>query len=111
MSYTATKKEIKNLGLSNHTLYFKITFKDYGIAFLKDMETKIFELYQRLHGKNEYKDKGIGLSIVKRTRDIHEGTIVANSIEGKMTTFTQFYLKNNRLTFRKLSLYSVLATV
>lgn len=71
-----------------------ITFKDNGIGIdLDKNKDKIFGLYQRFH--NYPDSKGLGLYLVKSQVESMGGTISANSIVGKGTTFTIIF-KNNQ---------------
>lgn len=72
--------------LSNQSVY-KITVKDNGIGFEQEDAVRIFQIFQRLHGKAEYKGSGIGLSICKRIVEIHNGVIYAESEPGKGASF------------------------
>jgi len=67
--------------------YCRISIKDNGIGFQEKYLDKIFTLFQRLHGKEEYEGTGIGLAIVKKIIDKHNGIISAHSQEGIGTTF------------------------
>lgn len=59
--------------------YSHISINDNGIGFDKEFNNKIFEVFQKLHGKEEYDGTGIGLAIVKKIVDNHDGLICASS--------------------------------
>jgi len=65
----------------------KITITDNGIGFDELYMNKIFNMFQRLHGKGEYEGTGIGLAIVKKIIEKHNGTITAHSSENMGATF------------------------
>jgi len=67
--------------------YCHITFSDNGIGFEKEFAEKIFEVFQKLHGKEEYTGTGIGLAIVKKIVDNHKGIITAKGALNKGATF------------------------
>lgn len=67
--------------------YCRIAVEDNGIGFDVAYLNKIFVIFQRLHGRAEYEGTGIGLAIVKKIIDTHNGFITASSAEGKGSTF------------------------
>jgi two-component system, chemotaxis family, CheB/CheR fusion protein len=72
------KKENK-VNLPTRKDYCHISITDNGIGFEEEFREKIFEVFQKLHGKEEYPGAGIGLSIVKKIVDNHNGIITATS--------------------------------
>ncbi|WP_298220427.1 sensor histidine kinase [Flavobacterium sp.] len=68
--------------------FSKITIADNGIGFDAQYQKRIFELFQRLHTSKEYPGTGIGLAIVKKIVENHQGFITAESPEGQGATFT-----------------------
>lgn len=67
--------------------YAVVTIKDNGIGFDEEYAEKIFDMFQRLHSRNEYKGTGIGLAIVKKIVEHHNGSISASSQLGQGATF------------------------
>ncbi len=67
--------------------YHKITLKDNGIGFEQQYASKIFDLFERLHQKNEYSGSGIGLAICKKIVDNHSGIITAEGVPAKGASF------------------------
>ena len=64
-----------------------IQVSDNGIGFDNAFAEKIFELFQRLHEKQQYPGTGIGLSICKKIAEVHHGSIYAKSQPGVGSTF------------------------
>lgn len=79
--------DIKAAGNYSKSRYWKISIADNGIGFESQHETKVFELFQRLHGKSEYAGTGIGLAICKKIMQNHQGAITADGIPGIGATF------------------------
>jgi signal transduction histidine kinase len=67
--------------------YVIVTVKDNGIGFDEKYTEKIFTLFHRLHGRNEYEGTGIGLSICRKIVNNHKGFITAHSTENVGSEF------------------------
>ena len=67
--------------------YIKLSISDNGIGFEQQHAERIFELFQRLHTKDEYPGTGIGLAICKKIIQNHNGVIKANAEPGKGAAF------------------------
>ena len=74
--------------------FWQISFEDNGIGFEQDNENKVFELFQRLHGKSEYEGTGIGLTICRKVVQNHNGFITVKSEPNNGTIF-KIYLPIN----------------
>ncbi|MEA4858062.1 sensor histidine kinase [Solidesulfovibrio sp.] len=66
----------------------RVDIADNGIGFEEKYLDKIFQPFQRLHGRSRYPGTGIGLAIVKKSVARHGGTVTAQSQPGRGSTFT-----------------------
>lgn len=69
------------------TTYCELTVNDNGIGFDEKYLDRIFAVFQRLHGRQEYEGTGIGLAVCRRIVDRHGGRITAHSKPGEGATF------------------------
>ncbi|MBD2458221.1 PAS domain-containing protein [Nostoc sp. FACHB-87] len=65
--------------------FCQIIIEDNGIGFEQKYSDRIFQIFQRLHGRREYEGTGIGLTICRKIAERHFGTITAQSTPGKGT--------------------------
>jgi PAS domain S-box-containing protein len=64
-----------------------VEIRDNGIGFDPAHVGRIFEPFERLHGRNEYDGTGIGLAIVRRIVERHGGTVDADAMPGEGARF------------------------
>ena len=68
--------------------FWEISVADQGIGFEEKYLGKIFEMFQRLHGRTEYEGgTGIGLAICQKIVQDHRGMMTARSRLGEGATF------------------------
>ena len=90
IKYDASKSE--NFVLKSD--HYHISILDNGIGFDPQFKERIFEVFQRLHQKNTYDGTGMGLTIVKKIVENHNGIIRAESKENEGATFNIYIPAN-----------------
>ncbi|QJD79577.1 PAS domain-containing sensor histidine kinase [Spirosoma rhododendri] len=70
--------------------FWQLDVTDQGIGFEQKYTDRIFQVFQRLHGKQQYAGTGVGLAICQRVVENHGGCIVARSEPGQGATFTVY---------------------
>ena len=94
--YSGKKKQtIISIGKHDAETFY---VKDNGIGFDMNSAYKIFDSYERLEGAREFNGMGIGLSIVKRIVDSHQGKIWVESEQEKGTIFYVKFPLDERLS-------------
>ncbi|GAB4027214.1 ATP-binding protein [Spirosoma koreense] len=71
-------------------LYHRIDVSDNGIGFDEKYVDRIFQVFQRLHGRNQYPGTGIGLAICAKVVTNHGGSLIATSRPGEGATFSVY---------------------
>ena len=67
--------------------FVEIAVTDNGIGFDDKYRDQIFQVFQRLHTRNQYSGTGVGLAICRKVVENHGGTIDVVSQLGEGTTF------------------------
>ena len=71
--------------------YYALKVADNGIGFDDKYTDRIFQIFQRLHGKTEYAGTGIGLAICEKVATNHGGAISASSVMGQGSVFSVYF--------------------
>lgn len=71
----------------NGRVYCSILVEDNGIGFEEKYLERIFQPFQRLHGRSSYTGTGMGLAICRKIVERHGGLITAQSKPDEGTTF------------------------
>jgi PAS domain S-box-containing protein len=73
--------------VAGETPLCRLVVEDNGIGFDEKYQERIFQVFQRLHGRNEYEGSGIGLAICRKIAERHGGSITAESKPGMGAKF------------------------
>ncbi len=87
LKFRTTRPPHVHISARQEGLQWLLTVKDNGIGIEPQYANKIFELFQRLHARQEYPGTGLGLAICKRIVERHGGRIWVESELGKGATF------------------------
>jgi two-component system phosphate regulon sensor histidine kinase PhoR len=89
IKYTPEEGQVE-VSLAQDGMYARVTVEDTGIGMEAHDLERVFDEFYR--AKNEYTANipgtGLGLSLVKRLTDLHQGSVSAHSQPGKGSSFT-----------------------
>jgi light-regulated signal transduction histidine kinase (bacteriophytochrome) len=85
--YAIIRNQKNENSWEDEDLFCDLTFEDNGIGIDQQYYQRIFGVFQRLHGKDEYEGTGVGLAICQKIIQHHNGEIRVESIVGSGTKF------------------------
>ncbi len=74
----------------NADRFCQINVSDQGVGFDIKYLDRIFQVFQRLHGKDQFSGTGVGLAICQQVVENHGGAITATSTPGQGSTFSVY---------------------
>jgi signal transduction histidine kinase len=87
IKYRGERTPVIRISAKKQTDEWLISISDNGIGISKEHFDRVFIIFQRLHGWDQYEGTGIGLAICKRIIERHGGQIWVESTEGNGATF------------------------
>jgi PAS domain S-box-containing protein len=91
ISITGTSVRIPEMAdVYGATRFERVEVRDNGIGFAPEQAEKIFDMFERLHSRDEFSGTGIGLAICRRIMENNHGFIRAEGTSDKGAVFQVF---------------------
>ncbi|MCG8332492.1 MAG: ATP-binding protein [Chitinophagales bacterium] len=87
IKFNSSDNPIINIACKVDDKYWLFAVEDNGIGIDEAYQTKIFQIFQRLHTPAEFPGTGVGLAICKKIVEENEGEIWLESKRGKGSVF------------------------
>ncbi len=98
LKYNRSSQKMVHVTMGEDASFWNFSIRDNGIGIDELYADKIFSIFGRLHGKNEFEGTGIGLAICQKIIENHNGKISIQSMVGVGTTVNFSISKKLRLT-------------
>lgn len=82
IKYAGAAAPYVHISYRTHRDRYEIIVRDRGIGVPADAATRVFQIFQRLHTRDEYDGTGIGLALCRRIVERHDGSIWLSQPDG-----------------------------
>ncbi|RKD97430.1 PAS domain-containing sensor histidine kinase [Halopiger aswanensis] len=87
LEYSGDEPPRVHVGVERNRRMWEISVADEGIGIEPEETDRVFQVFQRLHSRDEYPGTGIGLALCRRIVERHGGRIWVDSEPGEGSTF------------------------
>ena len=87
VKFRGDRKPVIHVGAEQDGDFWKLFVRDNGIGVESQHLERIFQVFQRLHRREEYDGSGIGLAVCRKIVERHGGRMWVESVKDEGTTF------------------------